>query len=86
MGMVLKKLKRDRVGKEREINQRKERGLKKENLERKRVRGSKANGNPKHVKLTNWKYKTEKRNKTVKEKTMQREGTSRKTKRTEKRS
>merc|ERR1712013_440777 len=38
MGMVLKKLKRDRVGKERKINQRKERGLKKENLERKKIR------------------------------------------------
>merc|ERR1712029_160352 len=62
VGKVLKKLKRNRAGKGRKRNQRKERGVKRKNLGR--VRGSKVNGNPKHVKLTKRKYKEEKRNKT----------------------
>merc|ERR1712013_655625 len=77
---------RDVQGKERMVSQRKQRKVKRPNLNKGNLREGRTKRNLKDVNPTKQKYKEEKGNKTVKEKPMQREGTARKTKRTEKRS
>merc|ERR1712111_240382 len=80
--IMLRNQRRDVQGKERMVSQRKQRKVKRPNLNEGELREGRTKINLKDVNQTKQKYKQEKGNKTVKEKPMQREGTARKTKRT----